>query len=75
MAGEKDVFVHISAVERVRTDSLNEDQVVEYDLVENRGKTSRKTSRFPKLDPRPVVMIAPPGHRRGFCYRPIKVTR
>jgi CspA family cold shock protein len=40
MGGDKDVFVHISAVERAGLTTLNENQVVEYDLVENRGKTS-----------------------------------
>ena len=38
--GNKDVFVHISAVERAGLTTLNENQTVEYDLVENRGKTS-----------------------------------
>ena len=38
--GEKDVFVHISAVERAGLSSLNENQTVEYELVSNRGKTS-----------------------------------
>jgi CspA family cold shock protein len=37
---DKDVFVHISAVERAGLSSLNEGQVVEYELVTNRGKTS-----------------------------------
>ncbi len=37
--GDKDVFVHISAVERAGLSSLNEGQVVEYELVSNRGKT------------------------------------
>ena len=36
--GGKDVFVHISAVERAGLTSLNEGQVVEYELVSNRGK-------------------------------------
>ena len=36
--GSKDVFVHISAVERAGLSSLNEGQVVEYELVSNRGK-------------------------------------
>jgi cold shock protein len=45
MAGDKDVFVHISAVERAGLSTLNENQVVEYDLVENRGKNSAETSR------------------------------
>jgi cold shock protein len=38
--GSTDVFVHISAVERAGLTTLNENQVIEYDLVENRGKTS-----------------------------------
>ena len=38
--GDKDVFVHISAVERAGLGSLNEGQVVEYELVSNRGKQS-----------------------------------
>jgi CspA family cold shock protein len=38
--GGKDVFVHISAVERAGLSSLNEGQVVEYELVSNRGKQS-----------------------------------
>jgi CspA family cold shock protein len=36
----KDVFVHISAVERAGLSTLNEGQVVEYEIVENRGKSS-----------------------------------
>jgi CspA family cold shock protein len=36
----KDVFVHISAVEKAGLTSLNEGQHVEYELEENRGKTS-----------------------------------
>ena len=39
-SGDKDVFVHISAVERAGLSTLNEGQVVEYELVTNRGKTS-----------------------------------
>jgi CspA family cold shock protein len=38
--GGKDVFVHISAVERAGLSSLNEGQAVEFDLVSDRGKTS-----------------------------------
>jgi CspA family cold shock protein len=36
----KDVFVHISAVERAGLSSLNEGQAIEYEIVENRGKSS-----------------------------------
>jgi CspA family cold shock protein len=38
--GEKDVFVHVSAVERAGLRSLNEGQEVEFELVTNRGRTS-----------------------------------
>ena len=38
--GNSDVFVHISAVERAGLTTLNENQTIEYDLVENRGKSS-----------------------------------
>ena len=39
-AGGKDVFVHISAVERAGLSTLNEGQHLEYEIEENRGKTS-----------------------------------
>jgi cold shock protein len=38
--GGKDVFVHISAVERAGLNSLNEGQTVEYQIESNRGKES-----------------------------------
>ena len=38
--GGKDVFVHISAVERAGLMSLNEGQLIEFELVSSRGKTS-----------------------------------
>jgi CspA family cold shock protein len=38
--GGKDVFVHISAVERAGLGSLNEGANVEYEIVANRGKES-----------------------------------
>ena len=38
--GGKDVFVHISAVERAGLSSLNEGQQIEYEVVANRGKES-----------------------------------
>ena len=41
--GDKDVFVHISAVERAGLRTLNEGQSVEYELVTNRGRTSAET--------------------------------
>jgi cold shock protein len=38
--GGRDVFVHILAVEKAGLTSLNEGQIVEYEEVSNRGKTS-----------------------------------
>ena len=38
--GGDDVFVHISAVRNAGMQDLEEDQGVEYELVENNGKTS-----------------------------------
>ncbi len=38
--GGDDVFVHISAVKSAGMQDLDEGQEVEYDLVENNGKTS-----------------------------------
>ncbi|ABD07192.1 cold-shock DNA-binding protein family [Rhodopseudomonas palustris HaA2] len=45
-SGDKDVFVHISAVERAGLSTLNENQAIEYDLVENRGKTSAENLKL-----------------------------
>jgi CspA family cold shock protein len=38
--GGKDVFVHITAVERAGMDTLVEGQRVNYDMVSERGKTA-----------------------------------
>jgi len=38
--GSRDVFVHISAVERADLSSLNEGQTIDYEIVSNRGKQS-----------------------------------
>jgi CspA family cold shock protein len=38
--GGKDVFVHISAVERAGLSNLNEGQQIEYEVVATRGKES-----------------------------------
>ena len=37
-SGEKDVFVHVSAVQRAGMDTLTEGQRVNYDVVTERGK-------------------------------------
>jgi CspA family cold shock protein len=38
--GSKDVFVHISAVQKAGLTTLNEGQKVSYDMVTERGKTA-----------------------------------
>jgi len=38
--GGKDLFVHISAVERAGLSTLREGQQIEYEIVSNRGKES-----------------------------------
>ena len=38
--GGRDVFVHVSAVERAGLSTLNEGQKINYDLVTEKGKTS-----------------------------------
>lgn len=38
--GGQDIFVHISAVEAAGQRTLREGQKLEYDLVENKGRTS-----------------------------------
>jgi CspA family cold shock protein len=48
--GGKDVFVHISAVERAGLKTLNEGQQLEYELVENRGRSSAENLK-------PVVAV------------------
>ena len=44
--GGKDVFVHVSAVERAGLSTLNEGQKVEYEIVDNRGKSSADNLKF-----------------------------
>jgi small subunit ribosomal protein S21 len=48
--GGRDVFVHISAVEKAGLSSLNEGQTVEYEVVSNRGKESADNlkTRWPR---------------------------
>lgn len=38
--GGNDVFVHITAVEQAGLDGLQENQKIEYELVDNRGRTA-----------------------------------
>jgi CspA family cold shock protein len=43
--GGKDIFVHISAVERAGLNSFNEGQVVQYEEVSNRGRVAADNLR------------------------------
>ena len=45
-SGGKDVFVHISAVEKAGLSSLNEGAKVSFDVVPNRGKESAENLRL-----------------------------
>ena len=42
----KDVFVHISAVEKAGLSTLNEGQTVQYEEVPNKGKTSAENLKI-----------------------------
>jgi CspA family cold shock protein len=44
--GGKDVFVHISAIEKAGLSGLNEVQVVEFEEVADKGKTSAQNLKF-----------------------------
>src|SRR5262245_5635858 len=71
--GEKDVFVHISAVERAGLSTLNEGQTVEYELVTNRGKTSAENLKvayaiLPGFAPVPGLTRSPRLTAGGFSF-------
>jgi len=38
--GGSDVFVHVTAVEQAGIDGLQENQKIEYELIDNRGRTA-----------------------------------
>src|ERR1700755_1903222 len=72
--GDKDVFVHISAVERAGLSTLNEGQNVEYEIVSNRGKSSAENLGVagggpPPGDTAPVHPVAPGLAAGGFDSR------
>ena len=43
--GEKDIFVHISALEKSSIDKLNEGDVISFEIATEKGKTSIFTQR------------------------------
>ena len=58
-AGGKDVFVHISAVERAGLSGRNEGQIVEFEEVSSKGK---KISRKPEGSALTLVGLSPADH-------------
>ena len=54
-AGDKDVFVHISAVERAGLSTLNETKRLNMTLSRTAENHPRRTSRSPKLQISPVM--------------------
>jgi CspA family cold shock protein len=44
--GGKDVFVHITAVERAGLSGLNEGQTIEFEVVSNKGKSSAENLKI-----------------------------
>jgi CspA family cold shock protein len=55
--GGKEVFVHISAVERAGLSTLNEGQQVQYEEVANKGKTWGWIARSPDQKPEDLDAI------------------
>jgi CspA family cold shock protein len=45
-SGGKDVFIHISALERVGLSTLNDGQKIEYELVAAKGKESAENIKI-----------------------------
>lgn len=39
-SGKQDIFIHISALQIVGLDNLNDNQKIEYEIIEKRGKKS-----------------------------------
>jgi CspA family cold shock protein len=69
--GGKDVFVHISAVERAGLTGLNEGQIVEYEEVANKGKTSAenlKVQRWSCIDQMGGDQMAKKSKRRRRAW-------
>jgi CspA family cold shock protein len=72
-SGGKDVFVHISAVEKAGLSSLNEGAKVSYEEMSNRGKTSAENLRVGWIQARwftPagfVLANCPQGHVTDGC--------
>jgi cold shock protein len=71
--GGKDVFVHISAVERAGLSGLNEGAKVSYEEKENRGKMSAENSGLAKRVG--TATSRSPLQPGGFFFRSCQVRR
>ena len=66
--GGRDVFVHISALERAGLNSLNEGQIVEYEIESSRGKESAANLKVNKSSaPRADWVLAVCRARHGLA--------
>ena len=67
-SGDKDVFVHISAVERAGLRTLNEGQEVEYRARDQSRPDFGGESQGRIAVPRKIPVLVPLGSHRGFCF-------
>ena len=67
--GSKDVFVHISAVERAGLSTLNEGQKVSFEVVANRKTGKSSAERDVRFTRTPAAMCRP--SPRGVTRTPI----
>src|SRR5262249_32016339 len=56
--GGRDVFVHISAVERAGLSTLNEGEKIQYEIASKRGKESAETQKWANGLNRPATLAA-----------------
>jgi len=75
--GGKDVFVHISAVEKAGLSGLNEGQIVEYDEVPDKGKTSAESFSWasPRTTSSRRFLHGSGRSRAGYRLRPPGASR
>jgi CspA family cold shock protein len=72
--GGKDVFVHISAVDRAGLSTLNEGQQVDYEIVSNRGKESAENLKVDARRPRNPAGFAQ-GRPKVAEHQPAETTK
>ena len=65
--GDKDVFVHISALEKAGLSGLDEGQKVEYEMAENKGKESAVNLSVVEQSIS-LLFISGYYNRSNYCY-------